>query len=169
MKTENINAMLHYIEKSGISTDNITSGYYKDNNIFLKRENRNKNTYLINTISARLDINENIVIVKDENTYEYISLDNKSNSYIFNLQTLITHKVLNKKLSISVISISQKVKDKKDIIRFDSVSDFNDKSKLKVLENKVNKLVTDEVNYDIPDDYIITDGIPESDKVKVLK
>ena len=168
MKTENINAMLHYIKEAGISTDNITYGHYKENSILLKRENGTKNTYSVNTISANIDTKNNIVLIKDENTYEYICLKDNEKSYIFNLQTLIVYRISNKKLNVSTISISQTVKDKKDIVSFNSISDFSDKEKIKVLENKVNKLVSDDVSYDIPDGYIITDGIPDSKKEKVL-
>ena len=35
MKTENIDAMLYYIEKSGISTENITGAHYKEDCILL--------------------------------------------------------------------------------------------------------------------------------------
>ena len=169
MKYENINAMLYYIEKSGISTENITGAHYRDDRIILKRESVNKTTSTINVIEANIDIKSDMVVIKDENTYEYISLNNNDNSYIFNLQTLIVYRVLNKKLNVYMMSVSQKVKDKKDIVKFDSISDFDDKEKNKLLNKKSNKIISEEVSYDIPDNYKIVKGIPESDKVKVLK
>lgn len=168
MKTENIEAMLHYLEKSGISTSNTTFAHYSENSIILKRKHANKTTYTFNEIAVKLDENENTVLIKDENIYEYISLKNTKDSYIYNLQTLIMYRVLNNKLNVSTMSISQKVKDKKEIVNFNSINDFTDKDKLKILENKANRLITNEASYDIPNGYRITDGIPEIDNKKVI-
>ena len=64
MKTENIDTML-YIRKSGISTENITGGYYKENNILLKSEHKTKTTSTVNLTYASLDEKNNTVVIKN--------------------------------------------------------------------------------------------------------
>lgn len=169
MKTENIDTMLYYVKESGISTENITGAHYKENSILLKRKTTTKTTCTVDTIYVTIDPKSDTVVIKDENTYQYINLENNDKSYIFNLQTLIIYRVLNKKLNVSTMSVSQKVKDKKDIVNFKSTRDFDNEERIKLLDRKSNKIIRNEVSYDVPDNYKIINGIPENDKVKVLK
>jgi len=169
MKTENLDTMLYYVKESGISTENITSAHYKENSILLKRKTTTKTTCTVDTIYVTIDSKSDTVVIKDENTYQYINLENNDKSYIFNLQTLIIYRVLNKKLNVSTMSVSQTVKDKKDIVKFNSTSNFSNKEKINLLNKKSSKVIHDKISYDVSDNYVIYDGIPESDKVKVLK
>lgn len=180
---ENLNnnmlVILEFLEKAGISVENMTINYDEKNSkmVFYKAEyGTDENN--IQTITVKLDESKNSVLIKNDVRREY-DIENHGNdpmtSYqtyrVDNTQTLTKFKATNGLLNSYTVSIFQQVKEDTMgggdwiIVDINTLSEFLDEENIRYLPYKHNFSQVEQTIYSIPSDYKITEGFARVEEI----
>lgn len=172
---QHILIMTEFIEKSGVSIDNMEASYDETTGqLFFYGKEMEENENFERLVSVRLDEKRNSAIVKETIRHEYNFRPfwdqeyGKQTSYNVEVTINMTKfKAREQKLHVYTTTVFQTMKEdtlgrkNQSIIDFNSMADFLDEEHISKATSGGTYIPIEKTSYQIPEDYKITEGLSQ--------